>query len=313
MPEEMKKSAEFILPLDMNGLSGRMLRAPSVTERKREILLIYGHHAMLERWWSLVENLREYGHVTMPDLPGFGGMDSFSKIGIRPSIDAYADYLAAFVKLRYKRKKVTIYAISFGFVVVTRMLQLHPELSKKINLMVSAVGFMHKDDLRMSAGQKSFFRILARLFATRPVAKLIRYAALNKPVVKTLTKIMPHSKHRFIKVTPLEFEQAIDFDVLLWQVNDVRTHWLTTSQFFKLNNTKSSVSLPVVHIVTEGDHYLDNILVEQHMRSVFKDYKRFVSKTKTHVPYPTADKAATAELLPVGLRRLLSNSRSGSV
>ncbi|HSW78739.1 MAG TPA: alpha/beta fold hydrolase [Candidatus Babeliales bacterium] len=306
----MKKSAEFILPLDMNGLSGRMLRAPSVNARKREILLIYGHHAMLERWWSLVENLREYGNVTVPDLPGFGGMDSFSKIGIRPSIDAYADYLAAFVKLRYKRKKVTVYAISFGFVVVTRMLQLHPELSKKINLMVSTVGFMHKDDLRMPTGQKFISRILARLFATKPVATLIRYIALNKPVVKAFTKIMPHSKHRYIKVTPLEFEQAIDFDVLLWQVNDVRTHWLTTSQFFSLDITKSPVALPIIHIATEGDHYLDNILVEQHMRKVFKDYKRFVAKTKTHVPYPTADKAATAELLPLGLRKLLSSTKS---
>src|SRR5436190_14586191 len=100
MPESFKDSADFILPLHINGLSGRMLRAKSTTGSQREILLIYGHHAMLERWWSLVQNMRKYGNITMPDMPGFGGMDSFYTIGIRPSIDAYADYLAAFIKLR---------------------------------------------------------------------------------------------------------------------------------------------------------------------------------------------------------------------
>ena len=76
---------------------------------------------MLERWWGLVQNFNEYGAVTMPDLPGFGGMDSFYTIGRRPTIDAFADYLAAFIKLRYKRKRITIVGISFGFLVATRM------------------------------------------------------------------------------------------------------------------------------------------------------------------------------------------------
>src|SRR3954467_13947355 len=123
-------AADYILPLNINGLQGRMLRAPSNTNKKREILLVYGHHAALERWWSLVENLVQYGNVTMPDLPGFGGMESFSKINTKPTIDNFADYLAAFVKLRYQRKRVTIYAISYGFVVVTRMLQRYPEIAK---------------------------------------------------------------------------------------------------------------------------------------------------------------------------------------
>ena len=58
-----------------------MMYVPGPKNRDRNILLIYGHHAMLERWWGLVENLNLYGTVTMPDMPGFGGMDSFSKIG----------------------------------------------------------------------------------------------------------------------------------------------------------------------------------------------------------------------------------------
>src|SRR5579884_3670087 len=137
---------DYIVPLEINKLEGRMLYIPGEKSSNREILLIYGHHGMLERWWSLVENLNEYGSVTMPDLPGFGGMDSFYKINRRPDIDAFADYLAAFIKLRFKRKRVAIVAISFGFVVVTRMLQRYPELTGKVDMLVSLVGFMHKDD-----------------------------------------------------------------------------------------------------------------------------------------------------------------------
>src|SRR5579864_1785028 len=133
MSDPANDAADYILPLNVNGLHGRMLRAPATTKkyRRREILLIYGHHAMLERWWSLVQNLEKYGNITMPDMPGFGGMESFAKIGTKPTIDAHADYLAAFIKLRYRQKRLTIYAVSYGFIVVTRMLQRYPELAQK--------------------------------------------------------------------------------------------------------------------------------------------------------------------------------------
>ncbi len=101
--KKLRNPVDYIVPLNINGLEGRMMRVPAASAKKdREILLVYGHHAMIERWWGLVENLYEYGNVTMPDLPGFGDMDSFYKINRRPDIDAFADYLAAFIKLRYK-------------------------------------------------------------------------------------------------------------------------------------------------------------------------------------------------------------------
>jgi len=306
MPEAAKQSAEYILPLYMNGLSGRMMHVPSSTKRQREILLIYGHHAMLERWWGLVENLREYGPVTMPDMPGFGGMQSFSKIGIKPDIDAYADYLAAFIKLRYKRKRVTVIGISFGFVVVTRMLQRYPELAKKIDMLVGEVGFMHEEDIIYSPGVRRFYHYVARFFATRPIAVVIRYVFLSRPIIKFLTNNMPNSKHRFLEVSPEEFESSLDFEVILWQENDVRTHWLTTSEFLKLNNCAKPIKLPVVHIISAGDHYLNNIRVEQHMRQVFSSYKHFLADSKAHVPSVIADKSDMAVLLPDGLRRLLA-------
>jgi pimeloyl-ACP methyl ester carboxylesterase len=307
MPQKLSENpADYIVPLNINGLEGRMLRAPATTAKQREILLVYGHHAMLERWWGLVENLAQYGNVTMPDLPGFGGMDSFAKLKRRPDIDAFADYLAAFIKLRFRRKRITIVAISFGFVVATRMLQRYPELTKKVTLLVSIVGFVHKDDFVYPPARRQVFRYGARAFAVRPTAFLIRYCLLNKFILRTLYARLPNSKRRMIEITPEEFDASMDFEVKMWQANDVRTHWLTTSEFLNVDNCVKQVALPVMHVVSSEDHYFRNEIVEQHMLVVFEDYKKFVAQSKAHTPSILADKKASGMLLPPGLRRILA-------
>lgn len=308
MPRKASNPADYIVPLNVNGLEGRMLMAAAEKKKyaQREILLIYGHHAMLERWWSLVQNLQAYGNVTMPDLPGFGGMDSFAKVGRKPDIDAFADYLAAFVKLKYRRKRVTIVGISFGFVVATRMLQRYPELVKKVDLMVSLVGFMHKDDFVYPPRQRRLFVRVTRLFATRPFAFCIRYFALNRFILRTLYVRLPNSKKRMIEISPEEFEASIDFEVRIWQANDVRTHWLTTSEFLRVDNCTSRIKLPVVHVASQQDHYFNNEIVKQHMLVVFRGYTRYTARSKAHTPSILADKKAAGVLLPTGLRRRLA-------
>lgn len=309
MPKKVSQNpADYIVPLDINGLAGRMLRVPAPTNRDREILIVYGHHALLERWWSLVQNYNELGSVTMPDLPGFGGMDSFHKIGRRPTIDAFADYLAAFIKLRYRRKRITVVGISFGFLVVTRMLQRYPELTKKVVILVSIVGFMHKDDFVYSPSMRRVYQRITRLFATRPVAFCIRYGGLNKFVLRTLYARMPNSKRRFIEVTAEAFDQTMDFEVKLWQANDVRTHWLTTSEFLNVDNCAKQIALPIYHVVSEEDHYFNNEIVKQHMLVVFQDYHKYIAKSKAHTPSIMADKKTSRVFLPTGLRRVIAKS-----
>jgi len=305
MPKK-KEMADYILPLNINGLQGRMLRMPAAKSRKREILLIYGHHAVLERWAGLVENLIDYGNVTMPDLPGFGGMESYYKVRTRPNIDAFADYLAAFIKLRYKNKRVTIYAISFGFVVVTRMLQRYPELAKKVDMLISFAGFMHEEDILYGRTKRRVYGPIARFLGTRPAAVCIRYVGLNKPVLRVLYKTFPNSKRRMVEITPEEFDLNINFEQVLWQANDVRTHWLTTGEFLKLDNMGRHIPLPVIHVVSKNDHYLNNLKVEEHMRQVFGGYQQFVAPTKAHVPSVLATKKEMAVMLPPGLRKLLN-------
>ncbi|MEJ0073013.1 MAG: alpha/beta fold hydrolase [Candidatus Saccharibacteria bacterium] len=150
-----------------------MLHIPAEKGKNREILVLYGHHALLERWWGLVQNFAEFGSVTMPDIPGFGGMDSFYKIGQKPTLDAYADYMAAFIKLRYKHKRVNIVGISFGFLVATRMLQRYPELTKRVDFLVSAAGFMRADEFTFSRQRYLFYLYASRLMAVPPLPDIV--------------------------------------------------------------------------------------------------------------------------------------------
>ena len=283
-----------------------MVYAPSVNPRRdREILLVYGHHALLERWWGLVENLQEYGTVTMPDLPGFGGMDSFSKIKRRPTVDNYADYLAAFIKLRYKRRRLTIIGISFGFVVATRMLQKYPELAKRVDLLVSLVGFMHKDDFLFSRRKRQLYRRITQVMALHPVAWTIRYGALNSFVIKNIYVRLPAGRRRFVEMEPTNFGAMMTFEVKLWQVNDVRTHWMTTSEFLNLDNCREQIALSVWHVAASHDHYFNNQYVEQHMRIVFTDYKIAIMNSPAHTPSVIGNKQDLAIMLPASLRRVL--------
>lgn len=298
--------SEYIRPLNMNGLNGRMLRAPATKKTaKREILLMYGHHALIERWWGLVENLQEFGTVTMPDLPGFGGMDSFSKIKRKPTIDNYADYLASFIKLTYKRRRITIIGISFGFVVATRMLQKYPEMAKRVDLVVSLVGFVHRDDFLFTPRKRSIFRKATWVIARHPVSWTIRYAALNKFVIRNIYARLGAGKRRFMEMDPMNFDMLMDFEVKLWQANDVRTHWLTTNEFLDLDNCKVPINLPVWHVASSHDHYFNNHYVEQHMKVVFSSYDKGIMQSHAHTPSVLGDKKEMSIMVPPELRKVL--------
>ncbi len=300
--------ADFIVPLEMNGLQGRMLRLPAPKNKTKEILFVYGHHSSLERWWGVVQDLNQYGAVTMPDLPGFGGMESFYKIGERPDIDTLADYLAAFIKLRYKRRRVTIAGLSFGFVVVTRMLQRYPDLVKRVDMLVSVVGFAHHDDFTFTKPRMLAYRSAARFFSRRFPAIFFRNVLLHPFVLRSVYAKTHNARDKFKSVRRDHFRNVMDFEVHLWHANDVRTHMFTTAEFLKLDNCQWRIDLPVHHISVKADRYFDNHMVEQHMRVIFNDFTEYKSRMDGHAPSVIADMKTAAPLLPKKLRALLAKS-----
>jgi pimeloyl-ACP methyl ester carboxylesterase len=303
-----KQAGDYITPLYMNGLQGRMLHMPAPNNKKREILFIYGHHSSLERWRGVIQDLNKYGAVTVPDLPGFGGMQSFYKIGEQPTIDNLADYLAAFVKMRYKRKKVTIAGLSFGFVIVTRMLQRYPDLVKKVDLLVSVVGFTHKDDFTFSPVRHFVYRRLSMFFAGRTRSMLFKNIFLQPWVLRAAYAKTHNARHKFESLDTETRRRMMDFEIHLWHCNDVRTHWRTCAEFLQLNNCDRRVDLPVWHIGVKHDNYFDDHIVEQHMRVVFNDFIGMKSRLTSHSPSIIADAKMAAPLIPRKLRQILAKT-----
>jgi pimeloyl-ACP methyl ester carboxylesterase len=284
-----------------------MLHLPAKRPGQREILVVYGHHALLERWWGLLQNFHAYGAVTMPDLPGFGGMDSFYKLGQKPTIDNLADYLASFIKLRYKRRRIVIVGISFGFVVATRMLQRYPDLAKRVDLIVSAAGFARYDDFTFSKTRMFMYRLVARLVSWRLVSSFFRAVFLNPWVLRKAYARTHNAKHKFAEVAalPEQFEAMMDLEIELWHKNDVRTHFATSREFLYLDNCKKSVSIPVWHVYALQDQYFDKQVVEQHLRIIFESYVDVPSTMEKHVISVVADKKEMVALIPPKLRRHL--------
>ena len=288
----------------MNGLQGRMLRMPPPKGKSREILMVYGHHSSIDRWFGLTQVLNRYGAVTMPDLPGFGGMDSFYKLGQKPTLDNMADYLAAFIKLCYKRRRITIVGMSFGFVVVTRMLQRFPELAKRVDLLISLVGFAHKDDFLHKPVLYWSYRAVSAFFALPGASHFFRLVCLHPLVLRWVYTKLDHAKFRGLSAE--QDEQMLQVEIGLWRSNDVRTHMYTFSSMLKLDNCTKRVNLPVWHVGTKNDHFFNNHHIEQHLRVIFSDFEGATVDLTKHAPTVIATAKEAAPFIPKKLRAILS-------
>jgi len=311
MPKKSEQRPEdFIVPLDINGMQGRMLHMPAPKAYKnREILIAYGHHSNLERWWGLAQNFNKYGAVTMPDLPGFGGMDSLYKIGKKPDLDNMADYLASFVKWRYKRKKVAIVGLSFGFLVATRMLQRYPELTGKVEMLVSAVGFSHYDDFVFSRGRMRYYQLGTRLFSGRVSAWVFRYAFLNTFLLKKFYAGTKTAKDKFTGADAELANRLMAMEIILWHDNDVRTHMYTNYQMLTVDNCQQQIDLPLWHVSAGFDQYFDAYRVEQHLKVIFTEVIDVPNKSKKHTPSVIADMKEASSFIPPKLRRFLTTKQ----
>jgi pimeloyl-ACP methyl ester carboxylesterase len=309
MSDRPKKAEDFIVPLNINGLQGRMLRLPAQKKRQSEILLIYGSHSSLERWWGLAQELNKLAAVTMPDLPGLGGMTPLYSIGRVPDIDSMAEYLATFVKLKYRNKKVSIAGMSLGFVVVTRMLQKYPELAKKVEFLISIVGFAHKDDFIFSPRRKRIYRFCSKLLSRKWSSRIFRYTALQPFFLNLAYHHTHNAKKKFAEISGDEFRRTMDMEIHLWDINDIRTQFKHYVEMFDLDNTQTKVNLPVYHVAAKKDRYFDNVRVEEHMRRTFNDFTVFYMRSHNHAPTIVATTEDAAPYAPDGIRKLFKKRR----
>ena len=297
---------QYLSPLSINGLNGRMLHLPAPKKKNREILLLYGHHASLERMFGLAQAFNRYGSVTTPDMPGFGGMDSFYTIGKKPDLDNLASYLAAFIKMRYKKRPITIIAVSLSVAVTTRMLQKYPSMVGQVELLVSAAGFIHKDDIKFPRRKKARLAQTGRILSMA-VPGMMAKAWLRAPVIRRMYR--SDLKATTSDETPERRRYRIEFEVWLWKNNDIRTHFFTIYQMLTMNLCHQQVALPIHQISVDADQYLDNHMIEQHMRVVYSDYVSLplpAGKAKAHAPTIIATAKEAGAFIPPRLRTILN-------
>jgi pimeloyl-ACP methyl ester carboxylesterase len=308
MPEPTTNDqTSHIEPLILNGMHGRVVHLPSLNPNsKRDTLFIYGQHSSIERWWGLIQALSHYGSVTAPDLPGFGGMDSMYKVGKEPTFDELADYLADFVRHYYEGKSFNVMGLSIGFAVVTRMLERHPELTKQVNLLVSVVGFAHHDDFVFSKNRLKFYVYGSKFFSVRPFHLILKYVFYNPVLLRLAYHRSFNAKEKFEGMTGDDFKRTMDMEITLWKVNDLRTWLRNNIEMFKLDNCRTKVNLPVLHLSVRKDRYFDLGRVEGHYRQIFSDYDHIQLPTDSHGPSVIATPEEAMVLVPVPLQELLS-------
>jgi len=176
----------------------------------------------------------------------------------------------------------------------------------EVDLLVSLVGFMHKDDFQFKPFTRKAFSAVTRLFGTAPAAWLIRYVGLNGPVIRTIYTRLPAGSRRLSAMDPVEAKLMLEFDVHLWQINDVKTHWRTTSEFLQIDNCKKRIALPVWHVASKKDHYFNNHIIEQHMLVVFESCRLVQFDARGHTPDVLSDKKGLGVMLPPALRKVLA-------
>ena len=298
--------ADFIQPLNINRLEGRVLRlaAPSA-RRNREILLLYGSHSSLERMYALATEFNRYGPVTMPDWPGFGGMDSLFKIGKKPDIDTLADYLAAFVKMRYRRRRFTIVGMSYGFAVATRMCQRHPDIASRVDFVVSVVGFGRYDDFKISQRTFFFMKLGTRILKHRlPCA--VAAAFMKGPTISATYTILAKRHVKMKDADATERRRRIEFEKVLWRINDLRTYFYTLDTMFHIDLCDIQTPLSVYHVAVQNDQYFNNKLVEQHLAIIYANVTTIDIKLDAHMPTIVATPKEVAPFIPSRLRKILA-------
>lgn len=299
---------QYIAAIEYKSLRGRRLQLPAKHHNaKNDILLLYGQHASLERMSGIAQVLRNYGRVTVPDLPGFGGMGSFYTIHQKPNLDNLADYLSDFIKRTYKTDvPIVIVAMSFSFLVVTRMLQMHPELVPRVKLLVSFAGFIHHDDFHVPKPLYWLWRTAATLCENRFGSLVCTRVLLAPPLIRAAYTIAAKSHPKMKDASPQERKKRIDFEIRLWHINDFQTRMHTLKIMLTADLSQHQVMLPVYHIGVAHDFYFDNVLVEQHMRTVYADFTLITAAVEAHAPTIISTAEEADPFIPKALRDLLS-------
>ena len=246
----------------------------------------------------------------MPDLPGFGGMDSFYTIGKEPSLDNYADFLYSFMKSRKLTKDVTLVSMSFGSTIVTRMLQKYPDAIDFLADNVAIVGFGKHSDFTTSPLTKRIFIGLSRMFKTRLGSAIISTLVFNPISLRIMFSIFRLFNPKYKNTLGEERKAGIRMELDLWQKNDTRTKFYTYELIFRFDLTRMSnpIHMPVYNMYTQNDQYFDEKRVADTFKALYSEYRPSIATSELHAPSVMGPPDEIENMYSDGIKELLSNN-----
>lgn len=301
MSKKYVNPLDFIKPLNINGLEVRYIYIPARSKRnKSNLLVVYDFESNIEKWFGFLIALSRYTNVTMVDLPGFGGADSLFKINLKPNLENMTNYLSTIIKLKYRRKKLNILGIGFGFTLVTKMIEDYPDIASKINNVISINGYVHKDDFNFKAIDKfvlyfNYFISQVKILSNLKDILLKNNLYLSKKFDQDYFKLYP-------KTT---FPYLAQFTQDLYRETDLRTLSYLKYQQLKLDLCRlSRIEIPMWQFNINPPKYLNTRRIEQHLKIVYSSYHH-LSLNIRKLPFVINQEKIGLKMIPNKLKNIL--------
>jgi hypothetical protein len=222
-------------------------------------------------------------------------MDSFRRVGRKGTIEDYAEYLASFVQLRFKRRRVTIIAIGSGLAMVVRMCQRYPEIAKKVDQIVSVGGWLHHDDWLADKQSQAVAAILAKMLAAPVIGRLAGAYWLRAGLFNLLHQA-GEALYQLCSLDPLLAGPTSLPAAERYRQPDAAAQWRLVAEGLQLDACQKRLAIPAYCLVDRLPLLVNNQVAEQHFRVVFE------APTFQVVGF---SQLAATELLTPKLRRLL--------
>lgn len=279
---------QYLSRLSLNGLNGRQLQLPAKnTGSESSILLIYGVHSSFERMYSTAEFLADYGAVTMVDLPGIGGMNSFYSVGLEPTLDNYADYLYSTLKTLKLTGRIKVVAMSFGFLVVSRMLQKYPETEAWFDYVISFVGFGRAGDFKNIQSRRRNQLPVCRIFSSRGGGWFIDKIVFNPLGLRLMFAVFRTFNPKYKHGMATDPQRSNQMELDLWQNNDARTRFAIYKILFTFDLTKTRkrlISVPLHDLTTPSDQYFSPQRVARTLKLLYAKVDASEANMPLHAP-----------------------------
>lgn len=274
------------------------------SDKKNNYLIVYGHHSNIERIYSLALFLNRYGSVTAVDLPGHAGIPAKWK---NPKFGNYADYLKECINHLYKDDdRVNIVTMSYGFILVTTLLQMYPELQPKIARVISLGSFTSDKQLNFSWLLKNIYRITSWVLSRSMVVFLVETMILkNKWCLRWIITSSLRRSPKTKGVDRIQFNKIVDMEMNLWSGSDFETHYKTTLKMLKFSLPEEKIASSLINLYSKSDQYIIPEKSINAINRIYQDAIHLPVDLKSHAPSLVADVKEIEDMMPRELTGLL--------